>query len=287
MINLNETLLDTKEEVATIFKTKNYNLFGFINGNRNIDPSNLKKIQNSIKKGYVETNAIICAFDDGSSTPLKIIDGQHRYEACKMEGLPISYVIDKTIDMKEVNKALDVIIRMNTASKEWDVNGFMISEAARGNPNYLLYKIIFTKFNFEHELLFFILNSNKERKQNIGFPIFKNGKLGFDEKDFEYMDRRLSDLEQFTEKDETIKNLVIEAGKRYYVKALNILYNTPLFDEGHLLHQLKTYSDLVNKCNTVDQSLEQIRDIYNRHQKTNKIYIAKSSKESSGEIFIK
>ena len=127
--------------LTPIFITQNYSMFGHIGGNRNLDNSNLNKIKQSISKKHIKTNAVICILDtDDPIKPLKMVDGQHRFEACKELNIPVSYVIDDTLTMASI---LNDITLLNTASKEWDVSDFMNSEAQKGNQNYVLYSEVY------------------------------------------------------------------------------------------------------------------------------------------------
>ena len=263
---------ESSNYLTSIFTTTNYNMFGFITGNRNIDDSNLKKITNSISKKHIATNAVICALDETDVLkPLKIVDGQHRYESCIKLNIPVSYVIDETINAKELSKILNDITLMNTASKEWDVHDYLNSESLKGNDNYIRYNNIFSKYsaNFEHEVLFFILNQDPTRKKNqIGFPNFKDGMLKFDVADQSYLDMRLNELSNFN-----IYSTL--GGKRYYQKALNTLFNVKGFDKTQMLNKLQLRKEIIRKCTTVEGAIEQLSDIYNWKSQSNRVGLFK------------
>lgn len=61
----------------------------------------------------------------------EIIDGQGRFEALKVLGFPIKYVMQYGI-------GLDECIMMNTRSKDWDAIDYVYSFAEKGNQNYIL-----------------------------------------------------------------------------------------------------------------------------------------------------
>jgi len=243
--------------LTPIFTTTNYSMFGHIGGNRNLDTSNLNKIKQSVSKKHIKTNAVICILDSNDQKePLKIVDGQHRFEACKELNIPVSYVIDSSLTMASI---LNDITLLNTASKEWDVSDFMNSEAQKGNQNYILYSQVYNIFNnsFDHESLFFILNSDINRTcPKVSYPLFKSGQLHFDQSDYNYLVQRLKDISQFNHYNEI-------GGKRYYQKALNQLMNTKGFDMSQMLSKIQSRQSLIVKCTTVDGALKQLADIYN------------------------
>lgn len=264
-ITLPKKVVNTSKVLTPIYITENYSMFGHIGGNRNLDSSNLNKIKQSITKKHIKTNAVICIVDNSDELqPLKIIDGQHRFEACKTLNMPVSYVIDDTLDMKTI---LNDITLLNTASKEWDVSDFMRSEAKKGNENYILYSKVYTQYDkiFDHEALFFILNNDTNRKYpKVSYPSFKSGELLFDQSDLNYLTKRLEDISLFNEYSEI-------GGKRYYQKALNQMINTRGFDPNQMLVKLKTRKSTITKCTTVEGALRQLADIYNWKTQTGKV----------------
>ena len=268
MQNLNALpaqVTNSSKLLTPIFITQNYSMFGHIGGNRNLDTSNLNKIKQSISKKYIKTNAVICIVDEQDQNhPLKIVDGQHRFEACKDLSIPVSYVIDDSLTMASI---LNDITLLNTASKEWDVSDFMRSEAQKGNKNYILYSSIYGIFNnsFDHESLFFILNSDENRTcTKISYNSFKAGELQFDQSDYNYLNQRLNDISQFNHYNEL-------GGKRYYQKALNRLMNTRGFNILQMLSKLQSRQSTIIKCTTVDGALRQMADIYNYKSQSGRI----------------
>jgi hypothetical protein len=90
--------------IPQIQSTRNYNEFKFANFNRDVVDVTVKKLKNEYEK---EDNfryfPIIVDVD------MKIIDGQHRFVACRDLGLPIYYIkknksVEPT-DVRTVNKA--------------------------------------------------------------------------------------------------------------------------------------------------------------------------------------
>ena len=263
-ITLPAQVINTSQVLTQIYSTTNYSMFGHIGGNRNLNTTNLTKIKQSLSKKHIKTNAVICILDpEDLVTPLKIVDGQHRFEACKTLNIPVSYVIDDNLSMESI---LNDITLLNTASKEWDVNDFMGSEATKGNQNYILYSSVYTSYSnsFDHESLFFILNNNEDRKgPNISYTSFKAGELKFDLSDYNYLTNRLKDLSLFNQYSEM-------GGKRYYQKALNRLMNTKGFDVNQMLSKILIRQSTITKCTTVDGALKKLVKIYEYKSKKSK-----------------
>lgn len=280
MKNLPKNVVDSSTILTQIYATTNYSMFGFIGGNRNLDNSNLNKIKQSISKKYIKTNAVICILDEfDEKHPLKIVDGQHRFEACQSLNVPVSYVIDGELTLASI---LNDITLLNTASKEWDVSDFMRSEAQKGNQNYILYSSVYGMYSntFDHEALFYILNSDINRTcSKISYPSFKNGELQFTQSDYNYLVDRLNQISLFSQYSEL-------GGKRYYQKALNQLLNTRGFSVNQMLSKLQSRQSNVVKCTTVEGALRQLADIYNWKIQSGRILFL-GTKDKIEEIIIR
>ena len=280
MKNLPKNVVDSSTILTEIYATTNYSMFGFIGGNRNLDNSNLNKIKQSISKKYIKTNAVICILDEfDEKHPLKIVDGQHRFEACQSLNVPVSYVIDGELTLASI---LNDITLLNTASKEWDVSDFMRSEAQKGNQNYILYSSVYGMYSntFDHEALFYILNSDINRTcSKISYPSFKNGELQFTQSDYNYLVDRLNQISLFSQYSEL-------GGKRYYQKALNQLLNTRGFSVNQMLSKLQSRQSNVVKCTTVEGALRQLADIYNWKIQSGRILFL-GTKDKIEEIIIR
>jgi methionyl-tRNA formyltransferase len=66
MENLND-ILDGMTKYSIVYVTSKYELFGFINGNREINPSNLEKIKESLKTKQILESAIIVGYSPNDS----------------------------------------------------------------------------------------------------------------------------------------------------------------------------------------------------------------------------
>ena len=96
-----DDVLSQSSEYSKIYETTNYDLFGRIKANRDIVANNLKKITESLKTKQIKEACVIVGFDPQPSDgkPLRIIEGQHRYEACMNLGLPVPFTIRRDFDM--------------------------------------------------------------------------------------------------------------------------------------------------------------------------------------------
>jgi len=101
-------------------KTTKYEMFRLMPNNRSINNALVKSLVKSIQEiGYIEARPVIV---DSSFT---IIDGQHRFEACKQLGLPIVYDISDV----DANKAM---IALNASQRVWALANYIESFANAG-----------------------------------------------------------------------------------------------------------------------------------------------------------
>jgi hypothetical protein len=109
-----------------IFKTKDYEAFNILKGNRKVYPNHVSKLCESIKKkNYLEQNPILI---NGN---MVVIDGQHRLEACKILDIPVYWTqLDKS-GIKDVHL-------LNTTSKNWSLTDYIDSYCETGNKHYKL-----------------------------------------------------------------------------------------------------------------------------------------------------
>ncbi len=262
MKNLEDLLTEHAEKFTDVYKTRNYDIFGFIKGNRNIDQPNLSKIVESIKKKLIPESSVIVGFDpsDPDGKFLKIIDGQHRYEACKKLDLPISFILMGDFDINLKEKSLEMVELLNTASKEWDITNFMNSKAVLGVKDYILYKDVYEEYKncdpvgsgFEHEMMLHTLSIKQNKRTS--YDDFKRGKLVFDENDQDFLKKIFDKLIKYSIKIDKI-------GRRYYLKAiLEFLLKT---DVDFKKVDTIILNDELKPTTSVKDAINQIISFYN------------------------
>ena len=269
-----DDVLSQSSEYTKIYETTNYELFGRIKANRDIVPNNLKKITESLKTKQIKEACVIVGFDPNPSDgkPLRIIEGQHRYEACMDLGLPVPYTIRQDFDITDLNKSLSDVELLNTASETWDVSSFMISKATLGDESYVNYMNLKNKYPFEHEILFYIMNNHPDRTL-ISYQKFKDGELELGSEHTKWMEEKLMFLEEFL-----VKLGEERVGKRYYLKALFEMSMVETVDVKRLKLKLLHSEYSWPSSKSVKNSLDTIRDLYNKGINKKLIYIYDSGK---------
>lgn len=106
-------------------KTTNYQLFQFLERNRTINKGLVERLKKSILEiGYIQNKAILV------NENFTIIDGQHRFYACKELGLPILYQIEQVDEISAM-----MLLNINQAI--WRLNEYVESYAKSGIKCYI------------------------------------------------------------------------------------------------------------------------------------------------------
>ena len=112
-----------KEFNTKIKETTNYSQFKKLEGNRDLLDGRIKKIMDSIEKiGYILSPILV-------NEKLEVIDGQGRLEALKRLKLPVHYIIQNGIGLKECQQ-------MNIHQTNWTDFDFVKSYATKGKQDF-------------------------------------------------------------------------------------------------------------------------------------------------------
>lgn len=116
-------------------ETNDYGKFDFFNQNRPISQGLVERLKKSIHEvGYINGRPVLV------NSRFLILDGQHRFIACKELGLPIIYEIQKGDEDK-------VILALNTNQKSWSLKEFVNMHAKNGLREYQYLQMIDEKYN--------------------------------------------------------------------------------------------------------------------------------------------
>lgn len=121
------------QKVTTVYITEDYDRFRIIDGNREID--HVEKVKRSIEKvGYLYCPVLV-------NENWEIVEGQHRFFACKELGLPVMYVVQPGLSIKEVQA-------LNTCAKTWNTKNHIhaYSTGALETPDYKYIEILVKKY---------------------------------------------------------------------------------------------------------------------------------------------
>lgn len=123
-VEVEESTTSHSRVVGQVMETSNYDLFHFIEGNRQVRPN--KALELSLKaSGIIQPIKVDKDFN--------IIDGQHRYTIAKKFGIPIRYISAN----EEVNYAMIDIPKINGTNRKWNAKDYIWHFAVRKVEDYV------------------------------------------------------------------------------------------------------------------------------------------------------
>lgn len=232
-----------------VMKTMNYDLFSFLNGNRDVHKLHQKRLRESFKKNMLFTVIYV-------NENYQIIDGQHRFEVCKELGLPIQFIILKGYGIREVQI-------LNTNGKNWDSYDYLDGYCKEQLPEYLKMQKFMDDFpDFGIAGTFRILTQLKTgRKQTEidGVKVNNN-------KDFENGYFKIPDLDKSYEiasKLQMFKPYFLKYYEPTFVSAMLGIFDNPEYNHAEMLTKLKYQPTELLPQKDVRQYRLLIESIYN------------------------
>ena len=237
-----------------IKSTKNYEMFKKLEGNRATTVARVNKIKKSIMTvGYITSPILV-------NENMEIIDGQGRFEALKELRLPIEYIIQNGLNIKEC-------IAMNIYQTNWKVIDYIKSYAAKGNPNYV--KLV----NLMNE---FPLVANNEIMAIALFEIgrfdtlkVREGSLEVTQEQYEKAREKLQFIYPIAEEYKNITRI------RLILNAMLYCLYFPDIDKYKLKNKVISILETrkIPPIPTIDEAMQLMEEIYNRNSKKETFYI--------------
>lgn len=241
--------------VGQIFETDDYDFFKPLKGNR--DVGNVKAIQKSIEDvGYMLDPILV-------NEKHEVVDGQHRLEALKTMGIPVKFMIQEGIGLKECQA-------MNTGQRNWGALDYIKSYAVTGNANYVRLLSLYSKYGKAFGLDG-IIGIAYHPKEGGSFASVKDGSLTMTEQRYEIATNRMDFL-----LDTGILQLFEEKKlfKRVFWNAIGYAFRHPDVSIRELVERLmKSPLEIVTYSKTVDE-LKLFDEIYNKGRKSKKVFMA-------------
>jgi|DEB0MinimDraft_3_1074331.scaffolds.fasta_scaffold11725_4 hypothetical protein len=222
-----------------VYVTTDYNAFTYINGNRNINKANFRRLLKSMKEKYIPIPIIV-------NKKRQIIDGQHRFEAAK-------FLKKEVYFMKINNLDLDEVRRLNENTANWNNNDRLQSFCELGYPEYLKFKEFMQKTGFNYTVCISLLSDSRQRSGEHG-RMFKSG--DFKIKNYE---RALENAKRLDE----IGNYYSNYKSSNFLSCMIELFYHADYDHKRMIQKLKCQSHMIPKTGDKEIYFNAIRDIYN------------------------
>lgn len=151
-----------KDSIPVIKKTAVYSTFEHVKGNRKLNQSHIKRLEEAIGEdaNVIKYNPILV------NNRFEIIDGQHRFEAIKNLNLPVYYMEVDGLDLHDAQN-------LNKLSKPWNPTDYAKSYADLGNTSYAAYLDLKREFGLNHDILLRYISLDEP----ITGEMFRSGKL--------------------------------------------------------------------------------------------------------------
>lgn len=155
------------EIYTNVMKSNNYDMFRFMEGNRQINSTNLNQIISSMREKQLIIPITV-------NEKFEIIDGQHRFSACKYLHLPIYFIIENGYNIEDV-------IRANVnGGRKWFDGDYLNKYCLLKDERYLDIKKIIKDFNISINDFIKILSSIQNKKTTVIKREFREGKISLD-----------------------------------------------------------------------------------------------------------
>lgn len=245
------------EIYTSVMKTNNYDMFKFMEGNRNTNSTNLNHIIESMKEKQLIIPITV-------NEKFEIIDGQHRFKACKYLGLPVYFVMEK-------GYTIDDVIRANVnGGRKWYHVDYLNRYVLLKDDRYIQIKKIIDDFDVNITDFIKLLSMIQNKKVAIVKREFVEGKISLE--GIQLLINFLMALEDFK-------------GFKYYKKsnfitAFSRLFFREDYDHNYMMRKYKTYFPNLVKQTSSDEYLALLcNKIYSYSATKNPIYYSSESKK--------
>ena len=232
------------EKVAIIYRTKNYLMFKFLHGNRDVDEAHVEKIKSSIKKiGYILHPIAV-------NEQFQIIDGQHRFCALRDLNMPIDYYITK-------DATIDQCVELNQINKRWKIADFVKSYADRGDLNFSYLQALKSSFDNLPDTVVMDVALRASLGRKAGARLRK-GVLEFSEEEYNKAMAELTYVQRFTP-------IFIErkCKKAAFYKAVCFCYEIDKVDNERLYESVFKHRAKLIPTSDIATVLSMFQDVYN------------------------
>lgn len=233
-------------EESIIYSSRDYGKFKLIEANRAESTNHIKNLIASIS-GNPELSRSRPILINGR---FEIIDGQHRFQAWQMLGLPVYYSIEKTADIGTARS-------LNSTQRNWRIIDYLRSYVSEGNEIYSKINEIWEEYPIPlTQLLWFL--SGRPGHSNI--PLFKGGefKLMKDKKTMYY---RLDSLRE-------LAGIIPWWSSNRFIPAYWTCLHNKDFDPNKFLSKVKI-AEMKGQPTSQDY-LREMERVYNFHEPSDK-----------------
>lgn len=239
------------QQISVVFSTKDYAKFKTIGGNRMVNDAHVRRLKKSFDEEYLLSPILV-------NERFEIIDGQHRYQAAKLSGRELNYIVAEGYRLPQVQ-------RLNTGTSNWGKKDYLQSYADLGVKAYVQMLAFMNKYpDFGLAAAESLLTQNSGGANNRNKEFTGNGQSGV--KNFQNGDLEIADLEfayEAADKIMLVKPLYDGYTRTNFVRAISVLIQKDNFDMDHFLSKLEKNPGMLSHRNSISEYIEVIEEIYN------------------------
>lgn len=231
-----------RNELANLVQqSSDYDQFTFMGANREQSRGHIE----TLKTAFEEVGNLTKVQPILVNDRYEIIDGQHRFTACKELGLPIYFTMVSGLGVREARS-------MNILHRNWTVNDFANSYAEGGDPNYRKYLELKEDYGFSHSVILAYVTGSTDHS---GFKDFREG--NFVITDEAAARSRLDLLAQIGEFTPLVNN-------REFAQAVLKASKVEGYDQKRMVKKIRLHGEaMLKRFGKIDDNLRQLEAIYN------------------------
>ena len=256
---------DTKIN-SDVMKSSDYEKFSILEQNRVVNDKHVNELVVSIQNSGQLTPIII-------NEKFEIIDGQHRFDACKILKIPVMYLISYKTSINEV-------ILMNNTQKSWKLHDYLRCFSDKKWDNHEIYQKV-DKFMREHNLklstCIVLLSEGTGSGNSLGNAVSLQGQGLISFKKGIYRIGNLTRAQAIAKILSEIKAFAPDlVGSDRFCRSYCKLSLEPKWNHNSAVYQIKKYRRKYDGASSKEEALQGLLAVYNYNQlKSKKISIRK------------
>ena len=249
---------------SDVMKSSDYEKFSILEQNRVVNDKHVNELVVSIQNSGQLTPIII-------NENFEIIDGQHRFDACRILKIPVMYLISYKTSINEV-------ILMNNTQKSWKLHDYLRCFSDNKWHNHETYQKV-DKFMREHDLKLttcvVLLSEGTGVGSSTGSSLAGQGLISF--RKGTYKIGNLARAQAIAKILSEIKAFAPDlVGSDRFCRSYCKLSSEPKWNHDSAVYQIKKYRRKYDGASSKEEALQGLLAVYNYNQlKSKKISIRK------------
>lgn len=245
-------------EGSNLNKTYDYNMFKFLEYNREIDH------EKNIEKSFLEIGELPIPIIVNEKN--EIIDGQHRFMVCKKLNLPVFYITVPGLSIKQCGS-------INSASKTWTTKNRAHSYTSpeyEDNDSYIFYELLQDEFKeIKVTIMSDIIAPLYKTRGRMVRRMVNNQQLVLCDADYEHMRAKCAWFMELMPIQKKIQGAVENLWE-----AISYAYEMETIDNDRLKKQVLENISVLTPVGNLEASLNGLDKVYNKARKrNNKVYL--------------